>query len=90
MAAITVEAPIAAPIAAVRRAWNAPAGIKRWNAASADWHTAKSEVELRVGGAFSARMEVRDGSMGFDFSGTYTTVVEPRQHDPAGRKDPGR
>ena len=33
------------------------------------------EMELRVGGAFSSRMEARDGSFGFDFAGTYTKLV---------------
>jgi uncharacterized protein YndB with AHSA1/START domain len=32
-------------------------------------------VDLRVGGAFSSRMEARNGSMGFDFAGTYTEIV---------------
>lgn len=39
---------------------------------------ARSTVDLRAGGAFSSRMEARDGSMGFDFAGTYTKVV-PQQ-----------
>jgi uncharacterized protein YndB with AHSA1/START domain len=73
---ITVETKIAAPIGQVWRAWNTPDDIKLWNAASDDWHTTKSAVDLRVGGAFSARMEAKDGSMGFDFAGTYTKVVE--------------
>ena len=73
---ITVEAKIAAPIQEVWRAWNTPDDIRLWNAASDDWHTTKSEVDLRAGGAFSSRMEARDGSMGFDFAGTYTKVVE--------------
>jgi len=73
---ITVETKISAPIEQVWRAWNAPDDIKQWNAASDDWHTTKSEVDLRVGGAFSSRMEARDGSRGFDFAGTYTNVVE--------------
>jgi len=29
-----------------------------------------------VGGRFSYRMEARDGSFGFDFAGTYTSVDE--------------
>jgi uncharacterized protein YndB with AHSA1/START domain len=33
-------------------------------------------VDLRVGGGFSSRMEAKDGSMGFDFSGTYTKIIE--------------
>jgi uncharacterized protein YndB with AHSA1/START domain len=73
---ITVEAHVAAPIQDVWRAWNTPDDIKRWNAASDDWHTTKAVVDLRVGGAFSSRMEAKDGSMGFDFAGTYTKVVE--------------
>jgi uncharacterized protein YndB with AHSA1/START domain len=73
---ITVETKISAPIEQVWRAWNTPDDIKQWNSASDDWHTTKSEVDLRVGGAFSSRMEARDGSRGFDFAGTYTNVVE--------------
>src|SRR5271165_1248271 len=73
---ITVETKIAAPIAEVWRAWNTPDDIRRWNAASDDWHTIKSEVDLRVGGAFSSRMEAKDGSMGFDFAGTYTKIAK--------------
>ena len=73
---ITVETTIAAPIEQVWRAWNTPDDIKHWNAPSDDWHTTKSEVDLRAGGAFSSRMEAKDGSMGFDFAGTYTKVVD--------------
>lgn len=35
-------------------------------------------MDLRVGGEFSSRMEARDGSMGFDFAGTYTKVQPQR------------
>ena len=45
-------------------------------AASDEWHTTAVEVDLRPGGRFSSRMEVKDGSAGFDFAGTYTDVVE--------------
>jgi uncharacterized protein YndB with AHSA1/START domain len=73
---ITVETKVAAPIAEVWRAWTTPADIVKWNAASDDWHTTKATVDLREGGAFSSRMEAKDGSMGFDFAGTYTKVVQ--------------
>jgi uncharacterized protein YndB with AHSA1/START domain len=73
---ITVETTVAAPIEQVWHAWNTPDDIKQWNAASDDWHTTRSAVDLRVGGGFSSRMEAKDGSMGFDFAGTYTKVVE--------------
>jgi uncharacterized protein YndB with AHSA1/START domain len=76
MMKITVEAKIAAPIEQVWKAWTTPEDIKKWNAASDDWHTTAATVDLRVGGIFSSRMEAKDGSMGFDFAGTYTRLVE--------------
>ena len=72
---ITVETGVKAPIAEVWRAWTTPADIKLWNTASPDWHTTSATVDLRVGGAFSSRMEAGDGSMGFDFAGTYTKII---------------
>jgi uncharacterized protein YndB with AHSA1/START domain len=75
---ITVETLVRAGLDAVWAAWNSPEDIKQWNAASDDWHTTQSMVDLREGGKFSARMEARDGSFGFDFEGTYTRVV-PRK-----------
>src|SRR5436190_22134199 len=72
---ITVETNVRAPIGHVWQAYTTPEDIKQWNAASADWHTTKASVDLRVGGAFSSRMEAKDGSMGFDFAGTYTKIV---------------
>lgn len=75
---ITVETTVAAPIEQLWRAYTSPDDIKRWNAASDDWHTTAATVDLREGGTFSSRMEAKDGSMGFDFAGTYTKIVAPR------------
>jgi uncharacterized protein YndB with AHSA1/START domain len=72
---ITVEATVNAPLPRVWSAWNTPEDIREWNAASADWHTTRSTVDLREGGRFLARMEAMDGSEGFDFEGTYTRIV---------------
>ena len=72
---ITVETLIKAPVGKVWSAYTTPADITQWNAASDDWHTTTSTVDLRVGGAFSSRMEAKDGSFGFDFAGTYTQIV---------------
>ena len=71
---ITVATFVAAPLAEVWRAYNAPEDIKVWNIASPDWHTTASTVDLRVGGKFSSRMEAKDGAFGFDFAGEYTKV----------------
>ncbi len=72
---ITVQTLVKAPIAKVWSAYTTPADIMKWNAASSDWHTTAASVDLREGGAFSSRMEAKDGSFGFDFAGTYTKVV---------------
>jgi uncharacterized protein YndB with AHSA1/START domain len=72
---ITVETTVKAPIEQVWRAWTTPDDIKKWNAASDDWHTTAATLDLRVGGAFSSRMEAKDGSFGFDFAGVYTQIV---------------
>lgn len=72
---ITVETVVDAPIERVWHAYTTPEDIQRWNAASDDWHTTAASVDLRIGGAFSSRMEAKDGSMGFDFAGTYTNIV---------------
>ena len=73
---ITVETTVAAPIEQVWRAYTTPDDITKWNAASDDWHTPRATSDLRVGGAFTSRMEAKDGSMGFDFAGTYTKIIE--------------
>ena len=72
---ITVESIVKAPVDKVWRAYTTPEDIKQWNTASEDWHTTQSKVDLREGGAFSSRMEAKDGSFDFDFAGTYTKIV---------------
>jgi len=77
--AITVETTVNAGLDKVWRFWTEPEHIKNWNNASPDWHTPKAENDLRKGGRFSSRMEAKDGSMGFDFGGTYDEVVLHKQ-----------
>jgi uncharacterized protein YndB with AHSA1/START domain len=72
---VTVQSSVNAPIEKVWDYWNAPEHITKWNSASPDWHTPKSENDLRVGGRFTARMEAKDGSFGFDFGGVYDEVI---------------
>lgn len=71
---ITVENTINAPAQKVWDYWTKPEHITKWNNASEDWHTPWAKNDLRVGGNFSARMEAKDGSMGFDFGGVYDAV----------------
>ncbi|MDX9811265.1 MAG: SRPBCC family protein [Bacteroidales bacterium] len=76
---VTVEADIHAPVEKVWQRYNSPFHIIRWNHASDDWHTPRAENDLRKGGRFLSRMEARDGSSGFDFTGVYTDV-KPLNH----------
>lgn len=71
---ITIEAIVNSSIEKVWECWTEPKHITRWNNASDDWHTPFSENDLRVGGKFLSRMEAKDGSFGFDFSGIYDEV----------------
>jgi len=54
--------------------WTNPDHIIKWNNASDDWHTPTAENDLRVGGKFTYRMEAKDGSVGFAFTGVYEEV----------------
>jgi len=74
---IEVEVLVKADPQVVWDSWNNPSDIKQWNAASDDWHTSSSTVDLRVGGRFLSRMEAKDGSAGFDFGGTFIKVEAP-------------
>lgn len=75
---ITVETTVRALRSRVWNAYSNPDDILQWNAASDDWHTTRSSVDLRPGGKFCSRMEAKDGSFGFDFEGTYTRVEPER------------
>ena len=72
---ITITTTVNSDINRVWQIWSEPDHIKNWNHASPDWHTPKAKIDLRKGGRFITRMEAKDGSMGFDFGGTYDEVV---------------
>ena len=76
---ITIETTVSAHIERVWNAWISPAAIEQWNFASDDWQCPTATVDLRVGGRFSSRMEAKDGSMGFDFEGTFT-AIDPQKN----------
>lgn len=76
---VTVQAVIQAPVEKVWTYWTAPEHITKWNQASDEWHAPRAENDLREGGKFLTRMEAKDGSMGFDFTGTYDIVNQHEQ-----------
>ena len=72
---ITVNTFVRKPKEQVWEYFTLPEHITQWNFAIPEWHCPKAENNLKTDGRFTYRMEARDGSMGFDFSGTYTEVA---------------
>jgi uncharacterized protein YndB with AHSA1/START domain len=76
---ITIECIVKAPLRKVWDYWTKPEHITHWNFASDDWHSPWAKADFREGGSFSARMEAKDGSKGFDFGGVYD-VIRPDEY----------
>lgn len=81
MEKITIQTIINEPVEKVWDAYTSPAHITKWNHATNDWHCPRAENDLRVGGRFVSRMEAKDGSGGFDYSGTYDAVETHKRID---------
>jgi uncharacterized protein YndB with AHSA1/START domain len=76
MVKIEITATLSQPIEKAWDAYTQPEHIVNWNFASDTWHCPKATNDVRVGGKLCARMEAKDGSMGFDFEGTYDEIKE--------------
>lgn len=76
---ITIETLVHTPINLVWDTWNSPNHVVHWNHASDDWHSPKADNNFVVGGKFVYRMEAKDNSFGFDFSGTYEEIVDKKR-----------
>ena len=71
---ITIKIVVGLPVNRVWQLWTEPEHIVNWYTATPDWHTTNAENQLAEGGKFSWRMEAKDGSIGFDFTGRYDKV----------------
>ncbi len=66
---ITVETRVGTPVEQVWRGWTTPEDIKRWNAASDDWHTTAASVDLEaeyaelLAGAAETVGKAREGAL---------------------------
>ena len=78
MTFITVETIINAPLTTVWEMWTSPKHVQHWNFASPDWHCPSAKTELQVGGEFHYEMAAKDGSMSFDFWGTFQQIEEQK------------
>lgn len=72
---ILVQATISAEKNKVWDYYTGPEHITKWNFATDDWQCPHASNEMHVGGKYSARMEAKDGSFGFDFEAIYDVVV---------------
>lgn len=73
---ITVQTVVQSDLDRAWKYYTLPEHIVHWNFASDDWCCPSATNDLRPGGAFQWRMELRQQKLGFDFSGTYDTVVD--------------
>lgn len=76
MEKIKVETIVHADIEKVWKHWNDAESITQWAFASDTWECPYAQNDLRAGGRFLTRMSAKDKSEGFDFTGTYTEVIE--------------
>lgn len=76
---LTIRTSINAPLQDVWNKFNNPGHVVNWNFASDDWHCPKAEGTLEAGKTFSATMAAKDGSMSFDFVGTYQEIIPQKK-----------
>ena len=76
-ATIEVSVKVKSPIEKVWNFFTKAEHIVNWNFATDEWHCPKAESEIKRGRKFNYRMEAKDGSMGFDFTGTFISIDAP-------------
>ena len=85
---IRVKATINADRQKVWNYYTKPEHITKWNFADTSWHCPTAQNDMQIGGKYSARMESKDGSFGFDFVAIYTEIIIEQQfsYEFGGRK----
>ncbi|MBC7486995.1 MAG: SRPBCC domain-containing protein [Cytophagaceae bacterium] len=71
---ITIETTVNVTVAKAWAIWTEPQHIKQWAFASDEWHAPYADNDVKVGGTFKTTMAAKDGSISFDFRGTYENV----------------
>ena len=78
---ITISSQINAPISTVWDYWTSPQHVQEWNFASNDWHCPSASSSFIVGGEFHYIMAAKDGSVNFDFWGTFVKINQLQSID---------
>jgi uncharacterized protein YndB with AHSA1/START domain len=72
---ITISVNVNTTLERAWQTWTQPEQITKWNFASDDWECPSATNNPVTGGTFSYRMAAKDGSVGFDFAGTYSQII---------------
>lgn len=72
---ITVQTTVEADKTKVWTYYTKPEHITKWNFATDDWQCPIAENDMQVGRKYFARMEAKDGSVGFDFEAIYDEII---------------
>ena len=79
MEPITVNITILKPIEKVWDFFYHPKHIVKWNFTTTNWHCPKAVIDFREGGRFDYRLEYKDKSFGYNFSGIIDEI-RPREY----------
>lgn len=72
---VTIQAVVSADRQKVWDYYTKPEHITKWNFAIDSWHCPTASNDMSVGGKYTARMEAKDGSFGFDFEAIYNEIT---------------
>lgn len=72
---VKIDITILKPVAKVWDFFTEPKHITKWNFATDDWSCPTAKNNLEVGGKFDYRMEEKDGTFGFDFTGMFDEII---------------
>lgn len=75
MEPIKIDITILKTVEKVWEYFNDPKHVTHWNFAHETWKCPKAESDFCEGGKFNYRMEAKDGSFGFDYTGTFDEIV---------------
>ena len=76
MEPITINITILKPIQKVWDYFYNPKHIVKWNYTTPNWHCPKAEIDFREGGSFDYRLEFKDKSFGYNFSGDILEIKD--------------
>lgn len=76
MEPITINITILKPIQKVWDYFYNPKHIVKWNYTTPNWHCPKADIDFREGGSFDYRLEFKDKSFGYNFSGDILEIKD--------------